>query len=63
MEFTNEIIAAGIKDVGGKIKDHGRYVQSAEQLLSYDYTEMNKLLSLFLDAIANDYLASDNKAV
>lgn len=57
MEFTHEIIAAGIGDVGGEIRQKGRFVQSAAELLAYDYTEMNRLLSAFLDAMAADYVA------
>ena len=55
MEFTREIIAAGIEAVGGAIRETGRFVQSAEALLDYDYTGMNRLLSAFLDAMAADY--------
>ncbi len=55
MEFTHEIIAAGLEDVGGEIKAEGRFVQTAEKLLAYDYTEMNQLLSGFLDAMMKDY--------
>ena len=55
MEFTHEIIEAGVKDSGENLKNGGRYVHTAEQLLTFDYTEMNALLSEFLDAIADDY--------
>ena len=55
MEFTHEIVAAGLADVGGKIPVSGRFVQSEEALLAYDYTEMNHLLSTFLDALAAAY--------
>ncbi len=51
MEFTHEIIAAGLQDVGGEIRETGRFIQKADQLLKYDYTEMNRLLSTFLDAM------------
>ena len=56
MEFTHEIIEAGIRDVGGELKAEGRFVQTVGELLAYDYTEMNHLLSAFLDAIAEDYI-------
>ncbi|MBQ5366195.1 MAG: hypothetical protein IIU43_01800 [Thermoguttaceae bacterium] len=55
MEFSHEIVAAGLADVGGKVPVRGRFVQSEEALLAYDYTEMNRLLSTFLDALAADY--------
>ena len=57
MEFTREIIAAGIEDVGGTIRRRGRFIQTAEALLAYDYTGMNRLLSAFLDAMAADYMS------
>lgn len=56
MEFTHEIIEAGIRDVGGELGAEGRFVRSVDELLAYDYTEMNRLLSTFLDAIAEDYI-------
>ena len=59
MEFTHGIIKAGLQDVGGKLSVEGRFVQSAEELLSYDYTEMNRLLSSFLDAMAKEYAAGN----
>ena len=57
MEFTREIVAAGIADAGGEIRERGRFVQSAAELLAWDYTGMNRLLSAFLDAMAADYSA------
>lgn len=59
MEFNHGIIKAGLQDVGGKLSVEGRFVQSAEELLSYDYTEMNRLLSSFLDAMAKEYASED----
>ena len=56
MEFTHGIIAEGIKEAGESLKTGGRFVQSEEQLLSFDYAEMNALLSAFLDRITHDYL-------
>ena len=55
MEFNRKIIAAGIEDCGGKLGVSGPYVQSEEELLEYDYTDMNRMLSRFLDAIVEDY--------
>ena len=60
MEFTHEIIEAGIRDVGGKLRAEGRFVQTVDELLAYDYAEMNRLLSTFLDAIEHDTIATDN---
>ena len=58
MEFTREIVSAGIQDVGGRIKEKGPFIQLAEEMLSHDYTEMNRLLSTFLDEISADYLTT-----
>ena len=55
MEFTHDIVAAGLRDIGGEIKGKGPFIQTPAQLLAYDYTEMNGLLSSFLDALANSY--------
>ncbi len=56
MEFTHDIMAAGIKDAGGVIKPDGRFVQSTEELLKYDYAEMNQMLSSFLDGLMDEYI-------
>jgi len=61
MEFTHDIVAAGIKDAGGRIMAEGKYVQTAEELLSYDYSGMNRLLSSFLDSMMNDYNGGRNE--
>lgn len=58
MEFTHEIIVAGIADIGGTIREQGRFIQTAEALLSWDCGGMNRMLSGFLDAMADSYLAS-----
>ena len=55
MEFTHDLIAAGIEDCGGEIPAQGPYVQTKAQMLAYDYTEMNRMLSAFLDAMTEDY--------
>jgi len=55
MEFTREIIAAGIADAGGEIRERGRFIQTADALLAFDYSGMNRLLSAFLDAMMADY--------
>ncbi len=56
MEFTPEIIEGGIEQAAPSLKKPGRYIQTAEQLRSYDYTEMNALLSGFLDALVDDWM-------
>lgn len=55
MEFTHAIVEAGLAACGGSLGAPGRWVQTPEQLLAYDYTEMNQLLASFLDALAKDY--------
>lgn len=55
MEFTQAIIEAGLEEASEGLKNGGRYVQTPEQLMSFDYTEMNALLSRFLDAMVEDY--------
>ena len=55
MEFTREIIAAGIEEAGDSLTRGGRFVQTKEQLLAFDYAPMNALLSSFLDAMVEDY--------
>lgn len=58
MEFTHDIIAAGLEDVGGEIREQGPYIQSAKELLAYDYTAMNQMLSMFLDAMMDQFTLS-----
>ena len=55
MEFSQTIIEAGLKEAGEGLKNGGRYVQTPEQLMSFNYTAMNALLSQFLDAMVEDY--------
>ncbi len=55
MEFNGKIIRAGIENEGEALKREGRFIQTKEQLLAYDYTEMNRLLSGFLDRLAKSY--------
>ena len=61
MEFTHEIIEAGLEDASESLKTGGRFVQSAEELLAFDYTEMNALLSSFLDAMIKEYKSENAK--
>ncbi len=63
MEFTHEIVAAGLEEMDWEVPETGRWVQTTKQLLTYDYTEMNRLLGTFLDAITEDWLTqSDDRA-
>ncbi len=55
MEFTHEIMEAGLKNADSHMPAEGPYIQSAQALLSYDYTAMNRMLSSFLDALLADY--------
>jgi hypothetical protein len=55
MEFTRKIMADGIRDAGPGWQPEGRFVQTREELLAYDYTEMNRLLSAFLDRMMRAY--------
>jgi len=55
MEFTHEIVSAGIEDAGGHLDCTGRFVQTEAQLLAFDYSGMNALLASFLDAIVQEY--------
>ena len=55
MEFTHEIIAAGLEDIGGRLKRTGRFVQTEEALLAFDYSGMNAMLAGFLDAMVQEY--------
>ena len=63
MEFTHEIVAAGIEDAGGRLNCTGQFVQTEKQLLAFDYSEMNALLSSFLDAMVEEYLCEHVPAV
>ena len=55
MEFTHEIIAAGLDVIGGRLNRTGRFIQTEEQLFAFDYSEMNAMLSSFLDAMVQEY--------
>ena len=63
MEFTHEIIVAGLDDVGGKLNRTGRFVQTEEELLAFDYTEMNAMLASFLDAMVQAYKGEHTETV
>ena len=55
MEFTRDIVAAGLEVDGESLKKGGHFVKSAEEYLAFDFAAMNALLSGFLDAMAGDY--------
>lgn len=54
-EFNNDAIDGMIKNNSYELENYKNlpYIQTAEKLKSYDYSEMNKLLFAFLDAISN----------
>ena len=58
MEFTREIIEKGLADEGESLersrRPEERFVQSAQDLLDFDYASMNTLFSRFLDALAEE---------
>lgn len=58
MEFNHDIIAAILKNIGGRIRIKGPYIRTEEELLAYDYTDMNLMLDTFLDALTEDYSGS-----
>lgn len=51
MEFTHDIIVDGMELNRHIIEKGGRFVQSEEELMAFDYSEMNRQLSGFLDAL------------
>lgn len=54
MEFTPEIIAQCVEKAGNSFAAGGRFIQTKEELLSFDYTEMNRQLDSFLDALMEE---------
>lgn len=58
MEFTHEIMEKGIEDAGEGLeksrRPEDRFVQTIEELLAFDYAEMNALLSGFLDNLVKE---------
>ncbi|MBD5444855.1 MAG: hypothetical protein HDR29_04810 [Lachnospiraceae bacterium] len=63
MEFTHDIIVKGIQNSEDSLikSEAERFVQTKEELLSFDYSEMNEQLSVFLDSIIGDYIKHKNK--
>ena len=55
MEFTREILEKGLEKAGGTRPAGGRYIWTPEEILAYDYTEVNRLLESFLDRLTEDY--------
>lgn len=56
MEMNKETVEAIIDSEKDEIKEKGPYIRSEEEMLSYDYSEMNRLLESFLDNIVEAYL-------
>lgn len=54
-EFTPEAIEGMIENNAHELEEHKGlpYIETAEQLRSHDYNEMNKLLFNFLDKVSN----------
>ncbi len=55
MEFNPEIVAEGLIKDSERVKKGGRFVRTPEEMLSLDWSEMNGLLSSFLDALVKRY--------
>ena len=58
MELTKEVVKELIdseKDLLNLSKIHP-FVQSPEEILNFDYSEMNEKLHIFLDKLTQDYL-------
>lgn len=53
-EFNKDAIDGMIENNSHELEDYKNlpYIQTAEQLKSYDYSEMNKMLFIFLDTIS-----------
>ncbi|MBZ4036807.1 type 1 glutamine amidotransferase [Flavobacterium sp. 17A] len=63
MELTTEVVSLLIEsetDLLAKSKKHP-FVQNPEEILSFDYTEMNEMLFQFLDKLVIDYKTSVSK--
>ena len=58
MEFNHEIISHGLENCIEDLSLPGPYIQTKEELLAFDYTEMKRMLSGFLDAMTEDYMRS-----
>lgn len=55
LEFTHEIMEQLVRKAGDSLPAGERFVQSAEELLFFDYAEMNGLLDSFLDRLMTDW--------
>ncbi len=51
MEFTRDIVENLIEDEAEGLKKDGAYIQSAEEILAFDFDTMNRYLYGFLDAL------------
>ena len=62
MELTKQVVKKLIdseKDLLNLSQIH-RFVQSPEEILDFDYSEMNEKLYVFLDKLTQDYLQNKN---
>jgi hypothetical protein len=48
----------GLEEYGYDLENKGPYIMTREQMEAYDYTDMNRMLSSFLDALMADYVRS-----
>ena len=56
MEMNTEFVKHALNAHDATIRFEGPYIQNEEELLNYDYSEMNRLLESFLDNIVEEYL-------
>lgn len=57
MEFTKDVVELLIENDENILQNHERYefVQKSDEIMNYDYTEMNNKLHLFLDNLIEEY--------
>ena len=63
MEFTHEIVAGLLARLSPALRRRGAYIQSDEELLAYDYTEMNARLWSFLDALTEAWQRASGASI
>ena len=56
MEFDRETYLNGIKESSESLDIKGPYIKTKEDILSFDPSEMNELLSSFLNKLTKLYL-------
>ena len=63
MEFTHEIVAGLLARLSPALRRRGPFIQSDEELLAYDYTEMNARLWSFLDALTEAWQRASGTSI